>query len=76
MSTIIREDGFRCMIFSDDHAPSHVHCYKAGTELVVNLEPISIRDRKGMSPANERRALTLIAEHHAELLAAWNRNHP
>lgn len=36
MPTIHSEDGFRFVIYFNDHAPAHVHAFKSG-ETVINL---------------------------------------
>lgn len=37
MPTILRSNGFRFVIWPDDHAPPHVHIFKAGDELIIEL---------------------------------------
>ena len=63
MATIVRQDGFEVMIYSRDHEPPHVHVWRAEAELVVNLNPIEIRENNGMSPNDARKAITLVEEH-------------
>ena len=36
MITVLRADGFRIVIFSDDHQPAHVHVFGDG-EAKINL---------------------------------------
>lgn len=76
MPIIIRKLGFEIRIYSDDHAPAHVHCLKAGTELVVNLDALAIRENNGMSRGDRNQALSIIAANQPLLLAEWNRIHP
>lgn len=60
MPTIIRRDGFQVVIWTNDHEPMHVHIFKAGGELAVNLgdsnTAVSVRDNFGMSNKDERKA--------------------
>jgi Domain of unknown function (DUF4160) len=37
MPTIIKQDGFRVVMYPNDHIPSHVHVYKGGGEVRINL---------------------------------------
>ena len=77
MSTVLSQiNGFDVRIYSRDHKPPHVHCWKQRSELVVNLEPICIRENNRMSPADARIALAIVAEHQSFLLDEWRRIHP
>lgn len=69
-------NGFDVRIYSRDHEPPHVYCWKQRSELVVSLKPINIRENNRMSPADARRALAIITEHQSFLLAEWRRIHP
>ena len=77
MPTILRLEGFRFMIFQGDadHPPPHVHAFKAGSEVVINLAPLAIRLNRGMCSADARRARDIAQEHHELLLSAWSRLH-
>ncbi len=79
MGTVLRQLGFAVVIHTHDHLPPHVHIFKGGAELIVNLGTAtagpSVRDNIGMSGSEERRALALIANQQASLLAAWERIH-
>lgn len=39
MPTILREQGFRFLLYLNDHLPMHVHVSKGGAEAKVLLEP-------------------------------------
>ena len=75
MPTILRQDGFEIMVFTNDHRPAHVHVFKAGSEVVIHLgtatAPPRVRINIGMTRADERRALSIVGEHQAELLVKW-----
>ena len=79
MPTILYQDGFEVMVFTNDHRPAHVHVFKAEGELVIHLgsrtKAPSVRSNIGMSRADERRALVMVGEHQAELLHEWRRIH-
>lgn len=75
MATILSQDGFQVMIFTNDHPSAHVHVFKAGTEAVINLVPVSIRENYRMSPKNLRRAVDIVTENQDLLLQAWREIH-
>lgn len=63
------------MIFANDHEPPHVHVVKAGTEAVIELVPVAIRDNYRMSRAYLRQAVDLVAENQRLLVEAWRDMH-
>jgi hypothetical protein len=75
VATIIHSGEFRVMIFPNDHAPPHVHVFKAGTEAVIELQPLSIRDNYRMSRVDLRRAVELVADNREVLIQAWRDIH-
>lgn len=79
MPTVLRRDGFAVRIYTDDHAPAHVHCLHGGEEIIINLGDAhtapAIREVKGMRAANARRAVEIVEENRETLLAEWRRIH-
>jgi hypothetical protein len=82
MPTIIREDGFRIVIYPNDHLPAHVHVIKGDGEVRVNLgceEPFSrpslISVMGKISDRDIVKALFLVSEHQPQLLAKWSEIH-
>lgn len=75
MPTVLRVNGFEFRIYTDDHAPAHCHIHKAGTEIIIAIRPVLIRQNKGMSKADARRAVTLVEDHQTFLLEAWSAIH-
>ncbi|MGH9769263.1 MAG: DUF4160 domain-containing protein [Blastocatellia bacterium] len=79
MPTVLRKDGFNFVIYTDDHEPMHTHVKKAGKEVVINLgdektKP-DVRENKGMSKKNRRKALIIAAEHQELLIEKWREIH-
>ena len=74
MPTILRQDGFAVMIHTDDHAPPHVHCYGENAVVVIELESLNVRRRKG-SDRDVQVARAIVEEHRALLLREWERIH-
>lgn len=76
MPTILRQDGFEVMIYTRDHEPPHVHVWHGRAELVINLDPLEVRENNGMQPNRSRQAFDIVVSHQTELLIAWRKIHP
>lgn len=79
MPTVLREAGFDFRIYTDDHAPPHVHVIKAGKEAVIDvgseiLRPW-VRDNFGMNRKNLRNAFLLVNGRQTFFLQEWRRIH-
>jgi len=75
MPTIIRQDGFEVMIFTNDHRPAHVHVFRAEEEVVLTLVPVGIREDLRMSKRNVRKAIAIVSNNLGLLLRAWREIH-
>ena len=70
-------DGFEIYVHlrgERGHRP-HVHVFGNSGELVVWLDPVSIREKRGMKNNEARRALRAVDGHRAELLELWEHYH-
>lgn len=78
MPTILRKDGFRVVIYFDDHLPSHVHVISADSEVKISLGDANtsseITEYRGKRSVAVR-ALELVISHQRELLDAWSEIH-
>ena len=82
MPTIIRQNGFRIVIYPNDHPPCHVHVIKGEGEIRIHLgrslpvTPPSLMSVTGkISDKDIVKALFLVSEHQIELLAKWSEIH-
>lgn len=79
MPTVLREDGFEFMIYTNDHEPEHVHAHKAGKEVIIDIvsenTPVSIREIIRMSKKDTRKAVTIAQKHQIYLLEKWREIH-
>jgi hypothetical protein len=75
MPTVHRQDGFRIVIWPNDHRPPHVHVFTSSGEAVVQLDPISVREYVGMKPGEVVRAVQIVEAHQTKLNAAWKEIH-
>lgn len=71
MPTVLRVGGFTFSILPGDHDPPHVHVRHGGGSVVVSIESEAFRKVRGISEVNITRAIRIIREHRAELLALW-----
>ncbi|CAN5382765.1 DUF4160 domain-containing protein [soil metagenome] len=78
MVTVYRAAGFSVVIFTNDHAPAHVHVFGDG-EAKINLTGPSGQPELvwavSMTRADIRSAMVIVAEQRDHLLMRWNQIH-
>jgi Domain of unknown function (DUF4160) len=76
MPTVLREAGFEVRIYIFDHRPPHVHIWKAGAVLKIDLSTHEAIEIVGaISDRDVKRAERLVAEHAVWLKKEWTRIH-
>jgi hypothetical protein len=79
VSKVFEKDGFKFVIFSDDHDPAHVHVKKAGNMVKIKLNTgngLKILSIYGdMKTPEIAKARKLTAKYNAFLLEKWNEIH-
>jgi hypothetical protein len=80
MPQVLRQNGFRVVIYPNDHQPSHVHVFKGSDEVRINLgnedtSPTLMTITGQISDKDVAKALYLIKEHQTDLLAQWRKIH-
>jgi hypothetical protein len=78
MVTVLRESGFRFVIFTDDHEPAHVHVYgdgEAKIQLVGRQGEPELVWMQRMKSGDVRKAMAIVFRHRSELLARWRQMH-
>jgi hypothetical protein len=79
MPTVLVVDAYRVMIYTNDHAPAHVHVFRGREEVVIILatasDPMAVREVRRMTIAHVRAAYRIVADNHALLLNAWKEMH-
>ncbi len=64
------------MVFTNDHAPAHVHVFKNRFEIVIALGTGTVAQVDGSpTKAEIRNARAIVAEHIAECWTEWKRWH-
>ncbi len=78
MVTVHRAHGIRIIIFVNDHEPAHVHVFGDG-HAKINLSGAGGAPEliwvDGMTRGDLRRAMKVVNEMQAELLAKWKDIH-
>jgi len=75
MPTVLRKNGFEVMIYTQDHIPAHVHVWRAGGEIVVNIATLEITRAEGISRRNSAKAVEIVEENQQYLLERWHGIH-
>ena len=75
MVTILKADGFRFIIFTNDHEPAHVHVFRDGEAKISLMGTPELVWALKMSKANIARALRLTLAHQDLFLTRWRDIH-
>lgn len=78
MVTVHREGGFRVIIFTQDHNPAHVHVIGDGHAKINLIGPDGAPElvwTDGMTKAEARKAVRIVVEQQAALIARWRTIH-
>ena len=79
MVTVLRAHGLRVVIYANDHRPAHVHAFGGGEAKINLLSGVGgapgLVWADAMTLGEVRRAMGLVAEQQAFLLARWEDIH-
>lgn len=79
MPVVFREEGWRFVIYVDDHLPPHVHVKRPDGEVKVSLppldEPVGVLRVRGVATHQAVRAVRLVENHRHFLTTAWKEIH-
>ena len=79
MSTIVRIDGLRVVIYPNDHSPEHVHVIGTDREAVFELHcpdgPTTLRESLGFSKRHLLSVMDHLNKVLIELCSAWENIH-
>ncbi|MEL6468300.1 MAG: DUF4160 domain-containing protein [Cyanobacteria bacterium J06614_10] len=80
MAEILRIDGFKIVIFSDDHNPAHVHVRKGEFEVKINISgdraELMSGEENSKRAANRklrRQAVEIVNDNLKMLINEWRR---
>ena len=63
------------MIYTQDHIPAHVHVWRAGGEIVINIATLEITKAEGMSRRDSAKAVEIVEENQRYFLGRWREIH-
>ncbi|MEO0581161.1 MAG: DUF4160 domain-containing protein [Bacteroidota bacterium] len=73
MPEVLRKEGYKFIIYFNDHDPRHVHVEKGGGRAKIMLEEeIEIRSFSGFKSKELRKILGIIVEHYDYLIQKWD----
>lgn len=75
MPTVLRKDGFRIVIWTNDHEPMNVHIFTGEGEAVINIEDAKLVQVWEMSPRLVRQAKRIVEENRDILAEKWRDIH-
>ena len=79
MPTIININGYRVIIWPDDHAPPHVHVFNGDGEAKISIgnngEPPRLITIHNLLRPEIRQAWEIVAKNQTALLNAWRKIH-
>jgi hypothetical protein len=78
MVTVLRAEGLRVVIFTNDHEPAHVHVFGDGEAKIDLCGASGVPElvwADGMTRSEVRRALRVVASRQSQLLMRWERIH-
>ncbi len=79
MPTVLTQNGFQVLIYTQDHLPPHVHVTRAEFEAIIYLDrpagEASARANYGFRSSDLKDIVRLVSEHRAYLLQAWEEIH-
>jgi len=79
VSTVLRFDGFRVVIYPNDHRPAHVHVIGSDCEAVFRLNcpdgPVELREDYGGALRQIRRFERELMKNLSQLCEAWEKIH-
>ena len=77
MPEIFREQGFKVVIYFEDHSPAHVHVYRGDMAIRIQIEDdCTILTAEGRISRKElKKAVKLVKSHQTELLKIWEEIH-
>ena len=73
MPTIINKNGFRVMIYLGDHEPPHVHIFKTGDEVKIDIKTLFVIEDYEMSDKDIGKAVKMVHENQGLLIEEWRR---
>ncbi|HEY0546498.1 MAG TPA: DUF4160 domain-containing protein [Pyrinomonadaceae bacterium] len=63
------------MIYTQDHITAHVHIWRAGGEIIINIASFEIIKVEGMSRRDSAKVVEIVEASQEYLLERWHEIH-
>lgn len=70
-----KERGFIFMIHTNDHEPVHVHAYKGGGVVLINVLDLELRKIINLKKQDVKLARQIVADNRTLFLEKWEEIH-
>ncbi len=67
-----RRHGYDVIIYPKDHDPAHVHVFRGGKEVLININDWSVIENYGFHSRELRRIFDLLKEYESVLIDTWD----
>lgn len=68
-----RRHGYDVIIYPKDHDPAHVHVFRGGNEVLININDWSVIENFGFHSRELRRIINLLKGHELLLIETWEK---
>ncbi len=76
MPTVLREQGYKFIIYVNDHPPAHVHIQHQGNWAIIEFENrVFVRKNQGLNRREIAIAEILVEDNPEFLLSEWRKIH-
>lgn len=75
MGTVLSLFGLRFVIFTNDHAPAHVHVIRDGQHTRIEIETLEVLGKNNLSRKDMKTALEVIGQNRDLFRAYWRNYH-
>jgi hypothetical protein len=79
MPTVDQRQGFEFRMYHNDHAPAHVHIFKAGGMVKIEIgdgaNAVKVIGHRNMKPPEIRRAVRIVETNWQVYFDAWEHLH-
>ena len=77
MPTALEMEGFRIVIFLNDHAPAHVHALRDDGEAKIDIagDDVELISAYGLKKSDIKRAVRIVRDNRDYLLQKWIETH-
>jgi hypothetical protein len=77
MPTVLTVNGYAVKVYYPprEHGPAHVHVFRAGEEVLIDLDPVAVRENRGMRTSHVVEAVGIVEDHLEVLRSEWERIH-